>query len=218
MTKPTPAGARLDAFARDTAGSFRFEPESHTYHRGDLRLPSVTQIIRRMTDLANVPPAILERKRQIGEVVHQVIQYDCDGDLDPFTVDPVVMPYFEAWRAFVDETGWAPEVVEQPMQSTRFDYAGTPDQVGTLSFAGEHHPTVLDTKTVFHVEQHVGLQLAGYEQLLREASWPPCRRVALQLRPDGTYSLHEFKSPLDRPCFLGLRAVYQWEAHEGITR
>lgn len=70
--------------------------------------------------------------RDRGSMVHLATAYDDRGELDEESLDPVIAPYLEAWRKFRKESGFGPEKIEVPMQSTAYRYAGTPDRIGEL--------------------------------------------------------------------------------------
>lgn len=106
-----------------------FEAEGHRYGNG---LESVTGILKaegfidtRFYD---------DWSRDKGSMVHLATHYDDIGELDEDTLDPVIVPYLEAWRKFKRESGFIVEQSEVPMMSTVYQYAGTPDVIG-------HFPT-----------------------------------------------------------------------------
>jgi hypothetical protein len=70
--------------------------------------------------------------RDRGSMIHLATHYDDMGELDEETLDPVIRPYLEAWRKFRKESGFVPEVIEVPMMSINYRYAGTPDRIGQL--------------------------------------------------------------------------------------
>jgi hypothetical protein len=70
--------------------------------------------------------------RDRGSMIHLATAYDDQGELDEETLDPVIIPYLEAWRRFRKESGFIPEQIEPPMMSTVYRYAGTPDRIGDL--------------------------------------------------------------------------------------
>lgn len=70
--------------------------------------------------------------RDRGSMIHLATAYDDQGELDEETLDPVIIPYLDAWRKFRKESGFAPEKIEPPLMSTVYRYAGTPDRIGEL--------------------------------------------------------------------------------------
>ena len=197
-----------------------FDVDTHQYRVDGSRVWSVTQIISeplKGAALARIPPDVLQRKAEIGTATHKAVQASLAGQLDWLSLDPDVEPYFNAWSEFFVRHDWRPTIIEEPMYSTRYRYAGTPDQVGHLD--GE--PAVLDLKTVYAMDASIGVQLAAYEQLILEnrdefnvgaqfrAS--KLKRFGLQLRKDGGFRVHHYQNRLDWPCFQALLTINAWK-------
>ncbi|HOD97842.1 MAG TPA: hypothetical protein PLT63_03610 [Syntrophales bacterium] len=104
-----------------------FESDGHRYGNG---LESVTQILKaeQLIDTRFYD----DWSRDRGSMIHLATHYDDMGELDEETLDPVIRPYLEAWRKFRKESGFVPEVIEVPMMSINYRYAGTPDRIGQL--------------------------------------------------------------------------------------
>lgn len=107
-----------------------FEADGHIYTHSGVRLESVTEILKaegfidtRFYD---------DWSRDKGSMVHLATHYDDMGELDEQSLDPVIVPYLEAWRKFKRESGFVVERSEVPMMSTVYKYAGTPDVIGEL--------------------------------------------------------------------------------------
>lgn len=107
-----------------------FDEASHTYTLSGfgVALPSVTGILKaegfidgRFYD---------EYSRDRGSLVHLATHYDDMGELDEVSLDPVIVPYVEAWRKFKRESGFVVEESEIPMVSLTHGYAGKPDTIG----------------------------------------------------------------------------------------
>lgn len=104
-----------------------FEPEGHKYGNG---LESVTGILKAEGFIDTSFYDDWSRDR--GSMVHLATAYDDRNELDEESLDPVILPYLEAWRKFRKESGFVPESIEPPMMSTAYRYAGTPDRIGEL--------------------------------------------------------------------------------------
>jgi len=179
---------------------FLFDREKHFYTLDGRELPSVTGILKaegfintRFYD---------EWSRARGEYVHTMTHLYDQGELDEDTLDPQLVPYLEAWKKFLKESSFQVIDSEIPLYHPQLLYAGTPDKVGLLN----DQLTILDNKSGT-LESWVSLQLAGYEIL----KGSPHKRVAVRLKPDGTYNLKEFKDRQDRDIFLAALACYQWK-------
>lgn len=186
----------------------RFDADTHTYWLGQRRVPSVTQILQPVSDFSMVKPEVLEYKRQLGTAVHLATElYDKD-DLDFGSLDTTVEAYLAGWILFRQETGFEVEKIEQRVFHPSLFYAGTLDRTGILF--GDS--AVLDVKTSASLMPAVGMQLAAYQEAL--AAGPektkPKKRFAVQLKPDGKYSLKEYDDPADWATFLSLKTVMAW--------
>lgn len=72
---------------------FRFDPETHTYYMDGVAVPSVTQVLP-----YNFYGNAKEETRLKGEYVHKAVEYYNLGELDEETLDPVLIPYLEAFK------------------------------------------------------------------------------------------------------------------------
>ena len=70
--------------------------------------------------------------RDRGSLVHLATHYDDEGELDDDSLDPVIVPYVEAWRKFKRESGFVVEESEIPMYSATYRYAGIFDTRGVF--------------------------------------------------------------------------------------
>lgn len=182
-----------------------FNDAEHRYTWNGKVVPSVTQVLGPLFDWSRVPPAVLERKRQIGQAVHEAIAFDLEGRLDESTIDPQCRGYFNGFRLFCAECDFRPVLVEFRVYSQRHRYAGTLDAWGLL----QNYPSLVDWKNSAVLNHDaVGAQTYAYLQALIEAGIASAsdKRFALQLRPDGTYMLHRFRQlEADKNRFLGYR-------------
>lgn len=187
-----------------------YDDSAHIYRYGGVVIPSVTQCISALYAGAfeKIPQAILERKTEIGKAVHLATQYHDEGCLDRESLDETVRGYVDAYIKFLSENDCQWTGVEQRVFHPVHKYAGTLDRKGYVN--GEF--TYLDLKCVAVVNKATGCQLAGYvaadEHTLpfAEKMLKP-KRVALQLKPNGTYERYEFSSPNDFPVFISCLTV-----------
>ena len=112
---------------------FTFDEERHEYWLEGRKLPSVTQIMKPLTDayLARVPRDTLERKRQIGQAVDAAITLDVLGTLDEESVFSAPWcGYFQGWRNFLRDRQiehWQIWSAQRRMYHPQWMYAGTSD-------------------------------------------------------------------------------------------
>lgn len=194
-----------------------FDPEPHVYRLGGAVIPGLTDLLRPLVNFDYVPPATLEAARERGGVLHKCIELDHDGGLDEGTVDPVVRPYFDAWRAFRSDIG--PFVVlgiETPIASRTYRYGCTPDLWGRL----DGRPCVIEIKTTAADHPTHAVQTAGQAQALIEnmtsalalcngsgLKWHQIDRYSLRLMKTGRYRFTEHTDVGDLGVLLALRQV-----------
>lgn len=198
----------------------RFDEDSHTYWLGDRRIPGVTSITGQLDDFAGIPPAILERKSQIGKAAHAAAEIiNKGGEVEPSSVHESVAGYVEGYQLFLSEHECTVVLAEQKVFSERFMFAGQLDVVFRMHnrLAGFWEAGQLwmpDLKTVAQLRPSTRVQTAGYRLALPDLGVPRSAigRGAIQLKPNGTYHLEAHHSAADEQCFLSLLNVYNWRA------
>jgi hypothetical protein len=110
----------------DTAAEFT--EEGHWYALDGQVLPSVTTILKAEGFIDS--RWFDEWSREKGSMVHLATHYDDMGELDEESLDPVIIPYVEAWRRFKKESGFDVSSSEVPMASKTYRFAGKPDTIG----------------------------------------------------------------------------------------
>ncbi len=196
--------------------SLVFHEDSHAYELDGQMLPSVSQILRDM-DFIDAQ-WFTEYACQRGTLVHRIIQYHLNGELDKDSVDPELYGYLEAWKKFEAETKYEAHIIELPMASEQHRFAGTPDSVGNIG----KDRALVDIKTGA-ITPATQVQMAAYILLLEDTLEAPIiphgakiKRIAVQLKADGTYCLKEFKDRQDRQIFLAALACWQWQKNNKI--
>jgi hypothetical protein len=166
-----------------------FDPEEHVYRVDGIERPGVTEILKAagLSDNAtgangwSIDPDVLDNAADRGKVAHLAVELDCQKILDEDSLDDEIWPYVDAWRQFVDDTGFVPIANELLFYNPVDDYCG---QIDIPGYIGEDL-TIIDLKT-----GSIGLkpwhkyQLAGYARpfYLKEGTWP--KRMMLHLRPE----------------------------------
>jgi hypothetical protein len=122
-----------------------FEPEGHVYTYHGEHWPSITQILKAegFIDTSHYD----EWSRDKGSMVHLAAKYYLSCELDEETLDPVIIPYLNAFKRFMSESGLIVHQSETPGVNTTYRYSGTPDIIGCFPkptgarrFALELHP------------------------------------------------------------------------------
>lgn len=185
-----------------------FEEVTHTYTLKGIVLPSVTQIIRDnrlSSDFSFVSAANMEMARQLGQAVHIATHYNDEGTLDDATVDPVVLPYLNAWRQFVTDRGIEFVALEQRVADPVYQFCGTVDRIGRLVTARNAGEIVIDLKTGNPAAAGAHYQTAAYAHLVRDL--PSVTRIAarwsVQLHPERAvpYSVTPYMKNTDWRIF-----------------
>jgi hypothetical protein len=171
-------------------------------------LPSVTQIIADAGLYGNTS-YFTDYSRDRGSFVHKAIEYHLSGELSEETLDPVIVPYLDAWKKFQSEANYISNLCEERLASNVYRFAGTIDHIGYL----DGHFCIIDVKTSVVASAATGIQLAGYEILLSARG---ARRFALHLQDNGNYKLIEYKDRNDRNIFLAALALWIWKQNNNV--
>jgi hypothetical protein len=197
------------------ATTFQFVPETHTYLKEGRAVPSVTQIIERagLVCYDHIPKPILDHKAEVGTAAHAAAHYYDEGDLDLTTLDDEVMPYLEAWMRFRNETNFLANAIEQRgiAMADGMEYGYTFDRDGLLN----GRRTLLEIKCTASIEVSWGPQTAAYEMALRAKDGQARHRVAVHLKPNGTYSLIQLSEIKDYQVFRWALGLEVWKQTKG---
>lgn len=189
-----------------------FDRDTHTYQMDGAPVPSVSVVL---TQAGLKPSYGSEADLQRGRDVHRLCQAHDEDAVDMPTVNPDLLGYLLAWQAFREATGFVPTQIEQMVGSTFYRVAGTPDRVGTAG----GQTWLVDIKSGQPTPADV-LQTAAYQYLLG-ADRSGCKidtRLAVYLRPDGTYTTRRHPDAADIKIFLAALAVTQWRQAHGLIQ
>ena len=188
-----------------------FDPDRHEYRFAGQLVPSVTQVLRPLSDLDAVDPDVLRRAQAFGTAVHLACELDDQGILNERALDPALAPYLAGWREFMREHGCQWDGIELRVIHKTMRYAGTLDRRGTVG----GHLSYVDIKSGSSLYPSVGPQLAAYAAA--DCGVPGARRrYAVRLFPDG-YELKEYTSRSDWPVFASLITLRSFCQHNRIT-
>lgn len=185
-----------------------FDADSHTYRYEGRVVPSVTQILRAIDNFDHVDPQMLERARRFGQHVHSATDLFDRGVLDEENLDVLLLPYLNAYKLFLHETGFVVTHSEQQVYNPRQRYAGTLDTRGLW----KRSTWLLDKKSGA-VPRSVGLQTAAYREACDEK---PKNRLCLQLMRNR-YKLIKCDEPSDWSFFLSYLNVFRFNTREIIN-
>lgn len=192
-----------------------FIEDGHLYEYGGRQLPSVTTVISPIVDYSMVPEERLKFAADRGTAVHKACHFDDCGVLDESSVDAEhVLPYLQAWRLFKAQHEVEIIVTERPMH-WKGQWAGTPDKYLRIKRGHARRRCVVDIKTQVEMTPAIGVQLSGYDLLIKEELGAcPDELLGVQLRRDGTYRVHEYAR--ETPTFLSLVSLHNWRARHGV--
>ena len=208
-----------------------FDEAEHTYLVDGVEVPSVTTILKPLTDrgYGKVNPSVLEYAANRGRAVHEALEvYDLGGELE-------VMPETEGYiRAYLE---WAqiyrprwtgveqivyhevfPRDIDKPMlkDGNDVDFIGTLDRIGYLNGT---ELAVVDIKTSNPSKEalvSVCCQTAAYAEAVFDYDKPS--RYGLFLKADGTYRFLDCKEYEKKYSFSGTSMFYiLLTAHKMIT-
>jgi len=167
-----------DKAFRKSSAKVKFDKVTHTYTVGGKKLPSVTQIMRPLSEqyYADIPQEIMENARQRGTRVHEAIEmYDIFGTE---TDDKAIRPYLVGYRMAQELHQFHPKFSEQIMACE--DYCGTVDMIAKMG----NDLIIIDLKATSKINfELLEVQLAGYMRLARENNHAIERTYVLQVKP-----------------------------------
>jgi hypothetical protein len=165
-----------------------FDPIEHRYEWNGKRVPSVTEVLSWWEPRRKCGRLPLDR----GQAVHLAILYWIQGDLDERSIPPLAVPYFDAFRRFMSDTGFKPDLTrcERPMYCAKLGIAGTPDLVGKLFRCNSR----IDVKT--GSMGRADLQTALYS-MFPGFTLARLKRFGLLLKENGFYNLVPFTNATD---------------------
>jgi len=202
-----------------------FDDPTHTYQWNGVQVPGVTTIIGQFVE-ANIYGAeyyvdtftgsavakeVFATAADHGTAVHNAVHYylTCGVDWDSLHSDIAdALNQFIAWK---DEYVQEIHVVEEPMYSVKYNYAGTPDIICTLKRKYGGKRAVVDIKTGAH--GMAGVQLGAYDHLDTEVNKFRGRkeRYVLKLPKDGSdFKFIPETNRGDFRFFLNKLAVYNF--------
>lgn len=184
-----------------------FNDADHTYKLDGGAVPGVTSVLEPYTGLEFVNWELLKAAAEFGNHVHQACHLFNMDDLHWGSLDPALIPYVEAWRDFLRDSGAVVIESEERVYSARHGYAGTLDTTCLL----KKTKRIYDIKTGTTVPKTVGPQIAAYNQARREMTGESLmRRYCVHLKGDGKYNVVPLKNPRDWDIFKAALMLHRW--------
>jgi hypothetical protein len=190
---------------------FTFDADAHEYRISGVRVPSVTQIIAAAVGTGFEFLANAEWYLQRGRAIHACAPFVAAGK--PFECDPRIAGHVAALKKWFFDFAPTDMIVETPVYSVDYRYAGTPDLLCKID--GKRF--VVDWKSSLDLER-VAWQMAAYALATGRANSTGIRGMGVQLLETGDYMVTK---PLDlrRPQqeFLAMRSVFSIRERLGVT-
>jgi len=186
-----------------------FKEDTHQYFIDGREYPSVTTILDSLNDFSFVDKDLLARAAHFGSAVHRATELYDLNQLDFDYLAPELMPYLEAWDNFMRD--YKPEIlsIEQRVASM-YGYAGTLDRYVSINKVR----TIIDIKSGTVVPKYTGLQLAAYEQAVKEGGGDVKQRLVVHLMP-FKYKVLPYTNKTDFITFKSALNLYKWSKANG---
>lgn len=190
-----------------------FDQASHTYTLGAIKLPSVTTIMRFMSNelYGGIPSDTLHNAAERGTRVHSLTE---DIDLYGFCEDDEeTAGYVAAYMQFKADYSPNWTGVEERHYHKNLGYAGTVDRIGYLTPDDGTGFDVVDLKATraFHSVM-LKTQVSAYAEMYKSHGGKIRNIYGLQLKPDGSYVFQKLQQ--DFKLFLHCLALHNEMAKE----
>lgn len=189
----------------------RFNPDTHEYRAGDLRLPGATDVIKSQ-GLVNVE-WMTDEARWRGKCVHRGVELVNRKSLDWETVDESIAGYLRSFEAFIATSGFEVLGCEEPCFSGAFGCI--PDVWGILN-----NVNVLVELKTGPIPKWAAIQTALQARALREdKNFRVYKRFGLRLLPNGKLAkLEPFEDPADDRVAMSMVDSFHWKVENGYLR
>ncbi len=163
---------------------FEFREADHSYWLDGRRMESVTEILS-SSGIADYRWSSEEAMTR-GKYVHSATEMIDRGTLDWSDLDPILLPFCEAYQAFIEDKKPVILLSEKPMYHPELFFAGKPDRVMEMDGA-----IILPDLKSGIPSRATAVQTAAYRELVRVSENINCRKCfSLHLRNDGAYRLN----------------------------
>ena len=180
-----------------------FNEENHTYLFRGAILPSVTTIMKPLSNVvySHIDPEVLRFAANRGTKVHAATElYDLYGAIE---IEEEYTPYLDAYLNFLND--YKPEIlqVEHQVYHKQLFYAGTVDRIVKLN----NKVILLDIKTTSSLHKDlVSIQTTAYQEAEQSNGLHIDGLASLKLNKDGTYEFNYLERDWD--TFLLLYKIH----------
>lgn len=186
-----------------------FEPETHIYRLSGVPIPSVTQIMKPLSEhkYNGIDEETLNRAAERGTAVHSAIEFFGRYGVDECTDE--ARPYFDAFLQWYKD--YDPVIIsnERATYHAGLMYAGTVDLLAVVG----GQLTLVDFKTTATVNDMLTtVQLEAYRRALSTHGIQIQQKAILQLKPDKSYRFKAYNL-LDLEAWKTFAALLTIRAH-----
>ena len=179
-----------------TVGTFpelTFEEKRHIYRLNGLPIPSVTTIMKPLSEdvYGGIDQQVLNRAAARGTAVHNAIENYVKFGIED--IPPEHAGYFDAFLKWFGEHKVVPYGTEVKLYHKGLLYAGTADMVASV----DDLDTLIDFKTSASVSEMLcGVQLEAYDRAVvsHYSDTHFAQKAIVHLRKDGEYQMIPFRS------------------------
>jgi hypothetical protein len=184
---------------------FKFDPETHSYTLNGKHLGGFTEIFKSLGFIDT--KFYTDEGRDRGTAVHLLCQRLDEGyEIDESKIDDAkTLGRFQAYKRFLEETGFKPTQIEVPVYDKKLMVACTPDRVGVMA----ESEVIIDLKGGAKQKWH-GYQTAFQSMCLRNGAYEGIvKRYALYLKDNGKYKLEPHDDDSDFEVAQAAAIIYR---------
>ena len=162
-----------------------FDETRHIYRLNGSVLPSVSEIIRPVSDsfYSGIDPEVLQKAADRGTTIHSAIETWIECQMDTI-VEDTYRGYFDAFLSWWNANNPEPLATEFRVFHKILRYAGTIDLIAKVG----GRTVLVDYKNSVSVnEKAYSLQLEAYRQALKSHGFEIDGKMILHLKPTGEY-------------------------------
>lgn len=187
-----------------------FDAATHTYRVDGRPARGVTSVLKAS---GMMPAFMLAHPDQYamdrGTHAHKATEMYDAGGLDEDSLDAVLRPYLDGWKAWCKEVNWKPMGREVRMANAALGIAGTMDGHGFTRLFSQ--PVIVDIKTGDPAPWH-GPQLGGYSLCMTT----PHKLLGVYLGDDGRFRQKEYPARESEAVFMAALTLLNWKAEHNL--
>ncbi len=167
----------------------QFEERKHIYLLNGVEIPSMTTIMRPLSDKVYGPidKEVLSTAARKGTIVHNAIENYLEFEIEDCPEEQ--RGYFDAFMDWLVKTGPSIVATERQVYHKILLYAGTCDLLCQIKGA----MTLVDYKTSYQVQPMLhSIQLEGYGRAWESQGLKIDDRIILHLKKDGKYTVYHY--------------------------